>query len=119
MIVRAAVRFVTRRASLLESGLMQEMFLALLGLISVAGQADIDCVGLGQPRLTAGMGIVAIGAIAGCTRMRHLRALNLLGLFVMTGHAERFRVGLCEHDLTVLGGSMADVDRKSTRLNSS
>src|SRR5580692_33662 len=47
VIVFAAVRFVAGGAALLERGLMQKVLLALLGLVSVASQADIDRVSLG------------------------------------------------------------------------
>src|SRR3984957_846184 len=111
MIVGAAVRFVAGSASLLESGLMQHVFLRLLGLIRVASEANADRIGLGQSWLAAGMRIVAVRAIPGCARMRHFRAFNLLCLFVVAGYAQRFRVGLCEHDFSVLGRRMAQVAR--------
>lgn len=57
------------------------------------------------------MRIVAVGAIARRSRMRHLRAFNLLGFFVVAGHAERLRVGLRKHHFAVLRGSVAGVAR--------
>ena len=90
---------------------MQIVLLGLLSLIGVAPQADFDGVGLGQAGLAAGMRIVAIGAIARCSRMLHLRAFNLLGFFVVAGDAQRLRVGLRKHDLAILSRGMAGVAR--------
>src|ERR1019366_3474748 len=109
MVVLAAMGFVTGRASLLEGGLMQEMLFALLGLVGVATQADVHGVRPGQPRLPAGMRIVAIGAVPGRSRMRHFCLINFFCLLAVAGHTERFRIGLREHHFSVLGRSMAKI----------
>ena len=87
------------------------MFLRQLSLIAVACQADIDGVRLRQTRLSAGMGIVAIGTIARCTGMLHLRLLNRVGLVGVASHAQILRVCLRQDNFSVFGGSMARVTR--------
>ena len=43
--------------------------------------------------------------------MLHLCLFNVLGLLTVAGDADRFRLGLCEHNLPVFRGSMAGIAR--------
>ena len=109
MIVLAAVWFVAGRASLLERGLMQKMLFGLLGLIAVAGQADVHGVRLGQTWLPAGMRIVAIGAVSGRSRMRHFGLVNSCRLIAVAGHAQRLHIALREHYFAIFGWRVAEL----------
>src|SRR5579871_809211 len=103
MIVLAAVWLVARRATLLERGLMQRVLLRLIRLISVASQANIHRVGLGQSRLPARMRIVAVRAISSGSRMRHLGLIYLLGFLGVAGNAQFFCAGCCQHNFALFG----------------
>ena len=92
--VFASVRFMADRAPLLENRLMQVSFFALVRDVGVATEADIHGVRLGQSRLRAGVRIVTVGAVAGCSRVGDLGAVNLLGLLVVAGDAQRLGVRL-------------------------
>src|ERR1700675_4747394 len=109
MIVRATVRFVASRASLLERRLMQHVLPGLLGLIGVAAQANVYGIGLGQTWLAAGMRVMTIGAIACGTRMRYFGLIDFFRLLAVAGHTQRFRIGLGQHHLAVLGRRVAQV----------
>jgi len=111
VIVLAAVRLVARRATLLERRLMQRVLLGLLRLIAVAGQADIDRIGFGQARLTAGVRIVAVGAIPGRSRVRDFRLVNLIGFLRVAGNAQFFCAGCGQNDFAVLGCRVAGIAR--------
>ncbi len=63
-------------------------FLLEIGDVAVTSQADVNAFVLGKSRLAAGVRIVAVGAISGRARMRHLGALDQLGLIVMAGHTK-------------------------------
>src|ERR1022692_323285 len=88
MIVVAAVRLVTGRAALDKGRLMEHALLGLLGLVSVAAQADIDRVRFGKPRLPAGVGAVAVRAVARRAGMRNFGSVDELGFIVVAGHAK-------------------------------
>ena len=88
---------------------MQMCFLAGIRDVAMAAQTDVHRVGLGQSRLRAGMGIVAVGAIAGRSRMLYFRGLNFLCLLVVAGDAERFDVFLRENNFAVLRRRVAHV----------
>jgi len=111
VLILAAMRLMAGGASLLESGLMQRVLLRLFRLIAVASQADIHRIRLGQSRLPAGVRIVTVRAISRCSRMRHLRLLNRVGLLGMASNAKVFRIGLREDNFSVLRGSMAGIAR--------
>ncbi len=72
MIVLSAVRLVAGGATLPECGLMMHRFLALIRDIAMAAQANLNPVRFGKSRLAAGMGAVAVGAIARRARMLEL-----------------------------------------------
>jgi hypothetical protein len=76
------------RTTLLESRLVHMGFLALLRYVAVTTKANVNRRGLGQARRLAGMGVVAVGTIAGCARMLNFRAVNLLRFILMTGEAK-------------------------------
>src|SRR5208282_356207 len=109
MIVVAAVRLVTGRTALFECRLMVYLFLGEIGNLAVAAEANVDRIGLRKPRLLAGMGAVAVCAVAGRPRMLHFGFLNQLRFIGMAGDAKRFDVGLRQHYLSVFCRSMADV----------
>ena len=73
MVVVAAVRSVTCGATFCKSGLVVERFLAEIADVGVASDADVDRVCLGKSGLLAGMGAVAIDAVAHSAGMGHLR----------------------------------------------
>src|SRR5215469_11906230 len=103
------MRLVARRAAQPERRLMQMRLLELLRLIAVAGQASVDRVRLNESRRLAGMRIVAGHAIALRARMLHFGLVDLFGLVAMAGNAQRFGIGLRQHHLAVLRGSMTAV----------
>jgi hypothetical protein len=103
----AAMRRVARGAALRECGLMMHGFLCKIGNFTVATEADVYSVCLGEPGLPAGVGIVAIGAIAGGSRMLHFGALDEFRLIVVAGHAKRLDILLGQHHFAVFSGSVA------------
>ena len=107
MIDVAAVGSVAGCASLGKGGLVMHRLCAQVVEIVVASEADGDGVGFGQAGLAAGMGAVAIGAIAHGSGMGYLGAFNLLGFVVVAGNAEGFGVWLGKDDFSVLGWSVA------------
>lgn len=111
MIVVAAVWLVTGGAPLFEGGLMQHVLLRLLSLIGMACQTDIDRVGLGKARLAAGVRIVAIGTIAGSSRMRNFGLINFFCLIAVAGNTYRFHIRLGQYDFAVFRRRMAQVTR--------
>jgi len=72
----SAVRLMAGRTSLLKYGLVVISLFALIRDVTVASQADIDAIGLRKSWLRAGVGTVAIDAVAGCTRVLHFRFLD-------------------------------------------
>lgn len=102
------MRLVTSGATLRECWLVMVRLLPRIGDIAVAGQADIDGVGFGQAWLPAGVGAVAVGAVAGGAGMRNFGGFDPLGYIVVAGDAEGLDVGLREHDFPVFGGRVAD-----------
>src|SRR5215469_12547942 len=109
--VFAAVRLMAGGASLLECRLMQRMLLALLPLIAVARQANINRVGFWQSRLPAGMRVVAVRAVPCGSRMRHLRLIDGLGFLCVTSDAQLFGAGRSQDDLAVLWRGVTRVAR--------
>ena len=92
----------------LNAGWWRNGFLPCVGDVAMATQADFDGIGFGQPRLTAGMRAVAIGAIARGSRMRNFGAVDQLGFVVVAGHAERLDIGLRQDHFSVFGRCVAD-----------
>ena len=112
VLVVAAVTFVAGRAALQKGWLVMDFLLAEFCDISVATEADVDSVGLRQTRLRAGVRIVAIEALASlCSRMGHLRSVDLFGLLVVAPDAQCLRVFLCQDNLPVLCRRMAHFAR--------
>ncbi len=99
MLVLSAVRFMTRSAAFTKRGLVKMLFLTLLCLIRMAGEANFHAVGLRQSGLIAGVRIVAIGAIAHGTGMLHFCRFDLLHYFVMAGTANSLDVFLGQNNL--------------------
>lgn len=104
-----AVRLVADGASLLESGLVNIMFLALLGLVGVAAEADGDRIGLGEGRRAPGVRIVAIRAVAGGSRMLDFGFFDLLRFIGVARDTQLFGAGLCEHNFAVFRRLMANI----------
>jgi hypothetical protein len=69
-----------RGTTLSEGGLVQHLFILLLGLVDVTIQADVHGVGLGECRRSPGVRIVTIRAVALRAGMLEFRLLNLVGL---------------------------------------
>jgi hypothetical protein len=109
VIVLAAVRFVTGRASLLESRLVQVCFFELVGLIAVASEARAHRVRLQEAGTLAGMWIVAGDAFSLGSGMRHLGLVNLLDLIAMTGRAECSRIGIRQNHFAIFRRRVADL----------
>src|SRR5271166_3350807 len=109
MIIIATVRLMAGGAALLEGGLVMHGFLANIRNVAVAAQANVHRICFGKPRLPAGVRAVAIGAIARRSRMLYFGSVDQLGFVVVAGHAQRFGIGLRQHDLSVLCRSMAYV----------
>jgi hypothetical protein len=103
MVILSPVWLVTGGTTLTESGLMVNLLFPLVGDIGMAGQADLDSIGLRKPRLAARMGAVAIRAVTRCARMRNFGRLNQLGLVVMASHTQCFSICLRQHNLSILG----------------
>lgn len=109
MIVLSAMRRVANGTALTEGRLVMHGLFEQVGNIAVAAETDIHAVGFRQSRLTAGVGIVAVSAIAGSAGMLYLGGLDLLAFVVVAGEAQRLCVGLCEYNLTVFGRRVACV----------
>ena len=105
----AAVRLVAGGAALAERRLVQVRLLHLLRLLTVAGQAGVNRIGLQEARRLSGVRIVAGDAFALRARMLHLRLLDLLCLLAVAGNAEGLGVALGQHDLAVLGRRVTGV----------
>ena len=102
MLVVAAMSFVTGRATLGESRLVVHFFLAQLGNIAVAIQADADCIRFWKAGLRRSMRVMAAQAVAClCTGMRNFGGVDSLRLLVVSGHAQRLAVSLREYDLAI------------------
>ena len=80
-----------------------------LGLIGVAAHAYGHWIGANEAWIPAGVGIVAVGAIALCARMREFCRGNLLRHFVVAGRAQRRNLGLGKLDLPPLGRFVANL----------
>src|ERR1700687_2229221 len=93
MIVVAAMGLVASGAALPECGLVVHGFLAEIGNVAAAAQANVHRICLGEPRLPAGMGAMAVGAIGRASRMLHLGALDGFSFVVVAGHAKRLGIG--------------------------
>src|SRR5271165_6628085 len=109
MRIVAAVWLMTSRAARLVCGGMQMRLLSLVGLVGMAGQAGVHRIRLHKARRLSRMGIVASDTFALRPGMLHLCAVNLLGLLVMAGDAERLGVRLCQHHLAVFGRLVAGI----------
>ncbi len=96
------VRLVACRTTLLKCRLVEMGFLVLFSLISVAAQANVDCVGLRKSWRLSSMRIMTVGAVSLRAGMLNFGAFNLLCLLIVASKAERFRVLLNEDHLTVL-----------------
>lgn len=88
VIVVAAVRLMARSATLLEGWLVMNAFLREVRDVTVAAQADVNRISFRKSRLPAGMGVVAVGAIARRSRMRHLGTLDGFGFVIVASHAK-------------------------------
>ena len=75
----------------------------------MAGQADVDRIGLNESRGLPGVRIVASGAVALRAWMLNFCFLDLLGLLTVAGHAYGFGIGLRQDDLAVLRCGVAGV----------
>ena len=80
-----------------------------LGLIGVAAHAYGHWIGANEAWIPAGVGIVAVGAIALCARMWEFCRGNLLPHFVVAGRAQRRNLGLGQLDLPTLGRFVANL----------
>ena len=87
------------RAALFKRWLVDVLFLVLLGLIRVAGEARIHRIRLHKSRGLARMRIVAVGAIARRARMLHFGRSNLFRLLIVAGDAQVFRAGCRQNHL--------------------
>ena len=105
----ATVRIVTGRTTLFEHRLVQDPLVLQFSLIGVAIQADVDRILLGIASRLAGMGVMAVCAIALGAFMFELRGFNSGGLLRMTARAECLDVLLREHDFAIQGGRVADI----------
>src|ERR1017187_3835316 len=108
MVVLSAVGLVTGGTTLTEGRLVVVRFLRQVGDIAVAAQADLDRVRFGKPRLPAGVGAVAISAVARRPRMLHFGSVDQLGFVVVASHAQCLGIGLCQHHFSILGRRVAD-----------
>src|ERR1035437_7927168 len=108
MIVVTAMSLVTGRAALHEGGLMKVRFFHLVLLFAVATQTNVHRIRFRQARVGAGVRAVAVGTIAGCSGMLHLRGLDQLRLVVVAGDAEILYVRLRQDYFPILRRSMAD-----------
>jgi len=88
---------------------VQVLFLGLLGLVGVAGQAHRDWVGLHEARSFAGVRVMAIGAITLGSRVLNLCRGDLLRLIVVAHHAQGLHILLRQHYLPFFGRLMAGV----------
>src|SRR5579859_10025 len=104
----ATVGLVASAAALREGRLVVHGLFGKLGDVRMAAETDFDGICFRQTNVLAGVRIVAIGAIAGGAGMLHLGAFDLLGLFVVAGHAKRFRVRLGQHNFSVFCRRVAD-----------
>ncbi len=103
------MRFVADGACLAKRWLVQMRLVTLLGLIAMAIEADFYRRTFGQAGRLAGMWIVAIGAVASGSGVRHLCRFNLLHLLVVAGDAQRLGLGLRQHHLAIFGGGVAGI----------
>lgn len=103
----ATVWGMTGCASLPERRLVHVLFLALLGLVGVAVQADIDRIRLRETLRLARVGTVTIDAITRRAGVLDFCLLDLLGLLRVATDAQLFSSGLCEDDLAVFRGLVA------------
>ena len=99
----------------LERRLVRMGFLLLFRLLGMARQAGIDGIGLDKARRLPGVRIVAGDAFALRSGMLDLGGVDLLGLLVMAGHAQRLGVRLGQDNLAVFGGLVAGVARTCPR----
>ena len=90
----AAVGGMAGGASLSEGGLVVDGLFAQIVHIRVAAEADGDGIGFGQAGLIAGVGAMAIGAIAHGSGVGNFGGIDELGLVVVAGDAEGFYVWL-------------------------
>src|SRR5208283_3316290 len=65
--------------------------------------------GFRKPRLPAGMGTVAVGAISGRSRMLYFSGFDQFAFIVMAGHAKRLDIRLRQHHLSILRRSVTDL----------
>ena len=100
--VVASMSVMACSAPLSEGGFMVDSLFGLFRLFGMAGEADIHRIRFWESGRLAGVWIVAIDAIAHGTGMRHLGALDLLGLFVVAGDAEFLGAGLGQDHFAVL-----------------
>lgn len=105
----SAVRFMTGETSLHERWLVKMRFLLLLCLLAVASQADIYCIWLLKSGRVAGVGIMAISAIACGAWMLYLGLLYLFRLIRVTGDADFLWSGRDQHHFAVFGWGVTGV----------
>lgn len=108
-LIVAAMGFVTGAAALIKRGLMVHGFLGEVTDVTVAAEADADGVGFWQRWIGAGVGVVAVGAIAGRSRVLHLGGVDQLCLVVMAGDTNLFCTRLRKDNLAVFGRGVAHV----------
>ena len=75
----------------------------------MASQANVHRIRLRQVRESAGVWIVAVGAISGRSRMLHLRLLDQLRLVGVAGNAKVFDVRLRQNHFAILRRGMAGI----------
>ena len=107
MFVVASMRLVADGAALHEYRLVVNRLLFQVGDVTVATQADVHGVRLWQPRIGAGVRVVAIGAIARGSGMLHLGFLDLLGFVGVTGDAKVLHVFLRQDDFSIFRRGVA------------
>jgi hypothetical protein len=106
----AAVRLVANAATLLEDGRMQNL-LGLMDLchIGMAAFAGGHRARLHKFRVFAGVGIMALRAVALRAWVRHLGRIDSLCFVVVARHAKGSGIALCQYDFAVLRSLMARV----------
>lgn len=109
MIVIAAVSQVANAAALHERRLVMHGLLFQVSDLAMAAQANVHRIRLRQIRESAGMRIMAVGAISSCARMLNLSLLDQLGLVGVASNTKVLDVLLRQHHFAIFGRSMAGV----------
>jgi hypothetical protein len=103
-----AMGIVAGPAALREGGLVMHGFLAEIRDIRVATETNVHGIRFRQTDVFAGVGIVAIGAIARRAGMLDLGGFNRLSFFVVAGYADGLGISLRQDHFTVFGWGVAE-----------